>query len=107
MESLQATLWIYRTSVSRSLDRLGVNWAIVVAPLAYGAILAMAAVIFSFLGFVGRMLVTVVAAACASSGLYLIENVVLGGKIVLTTSPKAFPFICGRYSRSRLFSGCR
>ena len=90
MESVQATLWIYRTALSRSLERLGVNWAIVFAPLAYGAILAIAAVVFSFLGFVGRMIVTVVAAACASSGLYLIDNIVRGGKVVLNDFTKGF-----------------
>ena len=90
MESLQATLWIYRTALSRSLERLGVNWAIVFAPLAYGAILAIAAVIFSFLGFVGRMLVTVVAAACASSGLYLIEHIIRESKVALNDFVKGF-----------------
>lgn len=90
MESIQATLWIYRTSLSRSIELLAANRAIIFAPLAYGAILAIAAVIFSFLGFVGRIIVTVVAAACASSGLYLIENVVRGGKIVLNDFVKGF-----------------
>ena len=90
MESVQATLWIYRTSLSRSLERLGVNWAIVFAPLAYGAILAIASVSFSFLGFVGRMLVTVVAAACASSGLYLIEHIIRESKVALNDFVKGF-----------------
>jgi hypothetical protein len=90
MESIQATLWIYRASLSRSIERLAGNWAIVFAPLAYGVILAVAAVIFSFLGFVGRMMVTAVAAACASSGLYLIENIVRGGKVVPNDLVKGF-----------------
>ena len=90
MESLQATLWIYRTSLSRSLDRLAGNWGVIFAPLAYGAILAIAAVVLSPFGFLGRMVVTAVVAACASSALYLIENIVGGSKVVLNDFVKGF-----------------
>jgi hypothetical protein len=90
MDSVKAIFWIYQTSFSRTIERLAGNWTIIFAPLAYGAILAVAAVIFSFLGFVGRMIVTAVAAACASSGLYLIENIVRGGKVVLNDFVKGF-----------------
>ena len=90
MESVQATLWIYRTSLSRSLERLAGNWAIIFAPLAYGAILAIAAVVLSPFGLLGRMVVTAVVAACASSGLYLIENIVRGSKVVLHDFVKGF-----------------
>ena len=90
MESVQATLWIYRISLSQAIARLAGNWAIIFAPLAYGAILAIAAVVLSPFGFLGRMVVTAVVAACASSGLYLIENIVRGSKVVLNDFVKGF-----------------
>jgi len=90
MDSVKAIVWIYQISFSRTGERLAGNWAIIFAPLAYGVILAVAAVIFSFLGFLGRMIVTAVAAACASSGLYLIENIVRGSKVVPNDFVKGF-----------------
>ncbi|MBI4528008.1 MAG: hypothetical protein HY695_29790 [Deltaproteobacteria bacterium] len=91
MEPLKAIFWIYRTAFLRSLALLGRNWGVIFAPVIYGLLLSLAAVVFSPFWLIGGMLLTAVAAACASSGLYLIENIVRGGKIDLNDFIKGFP----------------
>jgi hypothetical protein len=81
METIQATLWIYRIALRRTLELLAGNWAIIFAPLAYSVVLSVAAAFLAPLGFIAGIVITAVSAACGSSGLYLIENVVRGGKV--------------------------
>jgi hypothetical protein len=80
METIQATLWIYRIALRRTVELLAGNWAVIFAPLAYSVILSVAAALLGPLGFIGGIVITAVSAACGSSGLYLIENVVRGSK---------------------------
>lgn len=80
METIQATLWIYRIALRRTVELLAGNWAIIFAPLAYSVILSVAAALLGPLGFIGGIVITAISAACGSSGLYLIENVVRGSK---------------------------
>jgi hypothetical protein len=95
MESIKALLWIYRTALSRSAELLVRNWGIIFAPLAYSVLLSLATLIFSPFGLIGGMLLTAVAAACASSGLYLLQNVVRVGKANVNDFLKGFSVYLG------------
>jgi hypothetical protein len=90
METVKATLWIYRVALRRSMELLGANWGIIFAPLAYSLILSAAAALVWPLGMIGGFLMTAVTAACASSGLCLIENIVRTGKFDLNDFFKGF-----------------
>jgi hypothetical protein len=83
MEAVKATLWIYRAAFYRSAELVAANAGIILAPLVYSVVISIAAILFSPLAFVGGLLVTAVTAACMSSGLHLIENVVRVGKVDL------------------------
>jgi len=80
METVKATLWIYRIALQRSIELLAANWSIIFAPLAYSLILSAVALLVAPLGFIGGFIMTAASAACASSGLFIIENVVRMGK---------------------------
>jgi hypothetical protein len=95
MESIKALLWIYRTAWSRSVALLGGNWAIILAPLAYSLLLSIATVLFSPFWLIGGMLVTAVAAACASSGLYLLDNILRTGRATMNDFLKGFSVYLG------------
>jgi hypothetical protein len=90
METVKATLWIYRVALKRTLELLAANWGIIFAPLAYSLILSAAAALAARLGFIGGFIMTAVSAACASSGLFLVENVVRMGKFDLNDFFKGF-----------------
>jgi hypothetical protein len=90
METVKATLWIYRVALRRAVELLAGNWGIIFAPLAYSVILAIAASVFGPLGFIGGMIVTAIAAACGSSALFVIENIVRMGKVSLNDFVKGF-----------------
>jgi hypothetical protein len=90
METVKATLWIYRVALKRAIELLTANWGIIFAPLAYSLILSAAAVLVAPLGFIGGFIMTAVTAACGSSGLFLIENVVRMGKFDLNDFFKGF-----------------
>ena len=90
MEPLKATFWIYRTVFARSVKLLAGNWGIIFAPFVYSVVLSAAAVVFLPFAFIGGMLLTAVAAACASSGLYLIENIVRIGTVNTNDFIKGF-----------------
>jgi hypothetical protein len=90
METVKATLWIYRIAVRRTSELLVGNWGIVFAPLAYSVILSIATALRAPLGFIGGIVFTAVSAACASSGLHLIENVVRGSKVGLNDFVRGF-----------------
>jgi hypothetical protein len=80
MKTLQVTLWIYRTALQRSWECVRKNWVVSLAPLAYGIILSVCISLVAPLGIVGGFVYSLVSAACASSGLYLIKNLLAGGK---------------------------
>ena len=66
------------------------NLGIIFAPIAYGIVLSVAAMVLVPLGFIGGMVLGVVFAACASSALYLIENVVRMSKATLQDFARGF-----------------
>ncbi|HWP56836.1 MAG TPA: hypothetical protein VNL14_02995 [Candidatus Acidoferrales bacterium] len=80
MEVVKATLWIYRLALGRAGSIIRGNPAVLLAPLAYGVLLSAAGVLVLPLGLIGRMLFLLVADACMSSGLYLVENLLQRGK---------------------------
>jgi hypothetical protein len=67
-------------ALSKSWDCVRKNWVVSFAPVAYGIILTLAGVVAGPLGIVGGLVYSLVSAACASSGLYLVKNMVEGGK---------------------------
>jgi hypothetical protein len=80
MELIKATFWIYKTALARTVELVRRNLAIIFAPLAYSLILSAAANLAAPFGIIGGFVLGFVLAACASSGLYLIDNVVRMGK---------------------------
>ena len=80
MKILQVTLWIYRTAFQRSWQSVRKNWVVSLAPVVYGIILTIVATLVAPLGIIGGFIYSLVSAACASSGLYLIKNLVDSGK---------------------------
>jgi hypothetical protein len=90
MEQIKAILWIYKTVLIKTTQLLRDNLGIIFAPIAYGLVLSAAAMLLAPLGFIGGMVLGVVLAACASSALYLIENVVRMGKASLQDFTRGF-----------------
>lgn len=90
MEQIKAIFWIYKTCLIRTVELVRDNVGIIFAPIAYSVVLSVAALLLAGLGIVGGILISVVVAACASSGLYLIENVVRMGKATLQDFTRGF-----------------
>jgi hypothetical protein len=90
MEQIKAIFWIYKTCLIRTVELVRGNLGIIFAPIAYGLALSAAALLLAPLGFIGGMVLGVVLAACASSALYLIENVVRMGKASLQDFTRGF-----------------
>lgn len=90
MEQLKAIFWIYKTCLIRTVELVRGNLGIIFAPIAYGVLLSVAAMLVAPLGIIGGIVMGVVLAACASSGLYLIENVVRMGKASLQDFARGF-----------------
>lgn len=80
MKILQVALWMYTTALQRSWEALRKNWVVSFAPVVFGIILAVVGSLVAPLGIIGGFINSLVSAACASSGLYLIKNLVDSGK---------------------------
>jgi len=80
MQILQVTLWMYATALRRSLECLGRNWVVSFAPVVYGIGLSIIGTLVAPLGIIGGFLYSIASAACASSALFLIKNMVESGK---------------------------
>jgi hypothetical protein len=80
MQLVRMTLWMYGTALRQAWECVLKNWVVSFAPLAYGVVLSISAVIAAPLGILGGLLVGLVSQACVSSGLYLIENMVRMGR---------------------------
>jgi hypothetical protein len=90
MEQIKAILWIYKTALTKTIQLLRDNLGIIFAPIAYSVLLSAAAMLLAPLGIIGGIIMSVVLAACASSGLYLIENVVRMNKATLQDFSRGF-----------------
>jgi hypothetical protein len=80
MKILQVTLWMYMTALERSWQAVRKNWVVSFAPVVFGIILAVVGTLVAPLGIIGGFVYSLVSAACASSGLYLIKNLIDSGK---------------------------
>lgn len=80
MKTLQVTLWMYATALQRSWDCLLKNWVVSFAPVVYGIGLTVVATLVGPLGMIGGFIYSFASSACISSALYLIKNMVEGGK---------------------------
>jgi len=80
MQILQVTLWMYATALRRSLECVRKNWVVSFAPVVYGIGLTIVDTLVAPLGMIGGFLYSFATAACASSALYLIKNMVESGK---------------------------
>jgi hypothetical protein len=80
MQIFQATLWLYVRAFKRSLECVRKNWIVSFAPVAYGVGLTIVLSLVAPLGIVGGLLYSFAQVACASSGLYLVKNMVESGK---------------------------
>ena len=90
MEQIKALVWIYKTCLIRTVELVRENLGIIFAPLAYGFVLSATASLFAPLGLIGGLIRWIVLAACASSGLHLIENVVRMNKATLQDFTRGF-----------------
>jgi hypothetical protein len=90
MEQIKAIFWIYKTCLIRTVELIRDNLGIIFAPIAYGLVLSAAAVLVAPLGIIGGIIIGLVLSACASSALYLIENVVRMGKASLQDFTRGF-----------------
>ena len=80
MKILQVTVWMYTTAVQRSWEAVRKNWVVSLAPVVFGIILSVVGSLVAPLGIIGGFIYSLVSAACASSGLFLIKNLVESGK---------------------------
>jgi hypothetical protein len=80
MQILQVTLWIYATALKRSLECVRKNWVVSFAPVVYGIGLSSVGTLVAPLGMIGGFVYSFASAACASSALFLIKNMVESGK---------------------------
>jgi hypothetical protein len=80
MKILQVTLWLYLTALAKSWDCVRKNWVVSFAPVIYGIILTVTGIVVGPLGMIGGLVYSLVSSACASSGLFLVKNLVESGK---------------------------
>jgi len=80
MTILKVTIWFYANALTKSWDCLRKNWIVSFAPIIYGIILTVTGMIVGPLGMIGGLIYSLVSSACASSGLYLVKNLVESGK---------------------------
>lgn len=81
MKILQVTLWLYATALGKSWNCVRRNWVVILAPVAYGVILTIIGMIVAPLGMIGGLIYSLASSACASSGLYLVKNLVDSGRV--------------------------
>ncbi len=80
MESVKATLWIYKITLLRSAQLVKINWWVGFAPMGYAIILSVAAFFLAPFGIIGGILQVLTLNGCMSSGLYLVENILKARK---------------------------
>jgi hypothetical protein len=90
MQLVQMTFWMYGMALRRAWECVSKNWVVSFAPLAYGLLLSASAALVAPLGIVGGLILGLVSQACVSSGLFLIENMVRGGRADFDDFVKGF-----------------
>jgi len=95
MERLLATLWIYRRCARRTVELLAHNLHLAGAVVAYAVAMAVVRMVAAPLGMIGGLLVTLAACACASSFLFLVEQVQRIGRANLYDFQRGFTAYLG------------
>src|SRR4026208_1867444 len=90
MQIFQVTFWLYATALKRSADCVRRNLIVSFAPLAYSLVLSVAGMVAAPLGIIGGFVLGLAMQACASSGLFLIKNMVESGKTDVQDFLKGF-----------------
>lgn len=93
METLAATLDLYRRSFARAAAAAAVNWPVFASLLVYVGLLSLAMPVAFRLGIVGGFLLSFLWSACMGSFLALVEVMVRGGRVTLEDFRQSF----GRY----------
>ncbi len=71
---------MYTTALQRSWEAVRKDWVASFAPVVFGILLSVVGSLVAPLGIIGGFIYSLVSAACASSGLFLIKNFVESGK---------------------------
>ncbi len=87
---LQDTLTLYRRTFTRGASLALTNWPVGLMLLVYLALLNVATMIAIPFGIVGGFIMQIAMAACASSWLALVEQVIRSGRIRLSDVPASF-----------------
>jgi hypothetical protein len=90
MKILQVTLWLYKTALKKSAQCVRKNWVVSFAPVIYSIALTIIAVLVAPLGIIGGLLYSLASQACASSGLFLVKNMVDSGKTDVNDFTRGF-----------------
>lgn len=90
MDTLLATLDMYRAVFRRAGGLALKNWPVLASVFAYGAIILVALRIASTMGFLGGFLMGLVFAACTGSFLYLVEMIVRTSRVTLEDFKRSF-----------------
>ncbi len=90
IDTIKATLWVYRIAFKRSAGLVAQNWAVIFAPFAYSVFLSGAAAFLLPFAVVGWMLFLLAVDACLSSGLHVIENIINSRKANVNDFFKGF-----------------
>ena len=93
METLAATIAIYRRSFERGAVAAAKNWPVAGSLFLYFALLTATVPIFARLGIVGGFLLSLLWSACMGSFLSLVEAIVRSGRVTLEDFRTSF----GRY----------
>ena len=90
MKILRVTLWMYATALQKSWQCVGKNWVVSLAPVLYSFALTIVGVLVAPLGIIGGLLYSLATQACASSGLFLVKNLVESGKTDVNDFTRGF-----------------
>ncbi len=90
LESLLATIAIYRRAFSRGAVLAVRNWPVLLSVFAYSAILAAGAYAGALFGMLGGMILSLLTSACLGSFLYLVEMIVRTNKVTWTDFSASF-----------------
>ncbi len=90
METILATLQMYREAFSRGAVLALRNWPVLGSVFAYSLILSVATQVAIPFGIIGGFLISVVWSACAGSFLYLVEMIVRTSKVTLQDFSRSF-----------------
>lgn len=90
MSTLRVTLALYRAALARGAEVCLRSWPVFATVFAYLALLTGTAIALAPLGLVGGFLLALVRAACLSSFLYLVEQIVRGSRLTLEDFGRSF-----------------